>query len=242
MMTVRLADEKCHLALSDKVKGSTHLMDVANEDQVFQFAKDAAQEHGGVDIIINNAGVSLGDFLETVSLNDFRWLFDIDFWGTVYGTMAFLPYLRKRPEGHIVNISSINGILPNPNNGPYCAAKFAVKGYTETLYQELRESSIGVSCVHPGGIKTNIARNAKVKNTIANINGEQAAELYDKELFIKSADDAARIIIKGIKKNQRRVLIGRDAKAMDFLTRMLPRTAVWLSAVIAKRLAHKYAK
>jgi NADP-dependent 3-hydroxy acid dehydrogenase YdfG len=148
MLAMEFAKENCRLALSDidqagleetkrlvgnKVGVSTHLVDVAKQDQVEAFAKDAAAAHGGVDIIINNAGVSLGDFLDTVPIEDFKWLMGIDFWGVVYGTMAFLPYLKQRPEGHIVNISSINGIIPNPNNGPYCAAKYAVKGYTETL-------------------------------------------------------------------------------------------------------------
>lgn len=257
MLAMRLADEQCHLALSDvnmagledtkkmigdKVRVSLHTVDVAKEDQVCQFAKDAAEAHGGVDIIINNAGVSLGDFLETVSLEDFRWLFNINFWGVVYGTMAFLPYLRKRPEGHVVNISSINGIIPNPNNGPYCAAKFAVKGYTETLYQELRETKIRVSCVHPGGIKTNIAKNARVKKTIGNISAQDAADLYENEVFITTADDAANIIVKGMKKNRRRIMVGRDAKLVDFLTRMFPKTMVYVSAVVSKHLANKYAK
>ena len=167
---------------------------------------------------------------------------DINFWGVVYGTQAFLPYLRNRPEGNIVNISSINGILPNPNNGPYCSAKFAVKGFTETLYQELRETTIHVSCVHPGGIKTNVARNARMNKTMYDISAEQAAALYEKELFRMSADDAAQIIIKGIKKNERRIMVGRDAKIADFLTRLFPKKMVYLSAVLTKLMIGKYAK
>lgn len=256
MLALEFANEKCHLALSDidqagleetkrlvgkRVNVSTHLVDVARKDQVEAFAREAAEHHGGVDIIINNAGVSLGDFLETVPMEDFRWLMDINFWGVVYGTMAFLPYLRKRPEGHIVNISSINGIIPNPNNGPYCAAKFAVKGYTETLYQELQGSPIRVSCVHPGGIKTNIARNAKVNRTLSDISREKAVDIYDKELFITTAEDAARIIVNGIKRNERRIMVGNDAKIIDLLTRFFPKTLVYLSAVLSRRMAKKYA-
>ncbi|MBU1169518.1 MAG: SDR family oxidoreductase [Proteobacteria bacterium] len=256
MLAVRLAAEHCHLALSDideaglletkamvggKVKVSTHLVDVANQDEVKRFAEEAAMYHGGIDMIINNAGVSLGAFLETVALEDFKWLMNINFWGVVYGTMAFLPYLRKRPQGHVVNISSINGIIPNPNNGPYCAAKFAVKGYTETLYQELKDTSIRVSCVHPGGIKTNIARNARVTQTFFDLPKDKAAEIYDKEVFITTAEDAARIIITGIKKNRRRIMVGRDAKFLDLMTRLFPKTMVYLSAVVSKRMAKKYA-
>jgi short-subunit dehydrogenase len=257
MLAVCLAEEKCRLALADVdeagldetknmigsgIKVSVHRVDVADPDQVTSFAQEAATHHGGVDIIINNAGVAMGDYLETVSMEDFHWLMNINFWGVVHGTMAFLPYLRKRPEGHVVNISSINGIIPNPNNGPYCSAKFAVKGYTETLYQELKGTRIRVSCVHPGGIKTNIARNARVNQTLSGISADAAAELYDKEVFITTAEDAARIIIRGIKKNNRRILVGRDAKVLDFLTRMFPKSMVWLSAVVSQRMAKKYAK
>ncbi|MBI5550267.1 MAG: SDR family NAD(P)-dependent oxidoreductase [Desulfobacterales bacterium] len=255
-LAVQLAMEGCHLALSDideaglketkrlvgdSVRVSTHHVDVARQEQVIQFAKEAAEQHGGVDIIINNAGVSLGDFLETVPIEDFQWLMGINFWGVVYGTMAFLPYLRKRPEGHVINISSINGILSNPNNGPYCAAKFAVKGYTETLYQELLDTNIRVSCVHPGGIKTQIARNARVNKTLYDVPKEKAVLLFEKELFITTAQMAAQIIVEGIKGNRRRIMVGRDAKVIDLLTRWFPKTMVWLSAVQTRRLVKKYA-
>jgi short-subunit dehydrogenase len=195
-----------------------------------------------VDIVINNAGVAIGDFLETVPLEDFEWLMGIDFWGVVYGTMAFLPYLRKRPEGHIVNISSINGIMPNPNNGPYCAAKFAVKGYTETLAQEMHGTNIHVSCVHPGGIKTNIARNTRVNRAMYSLTKEQAVSLYEKELFRTTADEAAKAIIDGIKRNKRRILIGMDAKVLDILTRLFPVTMVTLSTLFTKFIARSYAR
>lgn len=255
-LALQLAMEGCRLALADideaglketqrlvgdKVRVSLHRVDVAQQDQVIRFAEEAAKQHGGVDLIINNAGVSLGDFLDTVPIEDFRWLMGINFWGVVYGTMAFLPYLKKRPEGHVVNISSINGILSNPNNGPYCAAKFAVKGYTETLYQELRETGIRVSCVHPGGIQTNISRNAKVNRTLFGLSKEKAVALYDQEVFITSAEKAAKIIVAGIKRNQRRIMVGRDAIALDLATRWFPKTMVWLSAVVSKRMAKKYA-
>jgi hypothetical protein len=257
MLAVNLANEGCSLALADvdtsglqdtaklignRVKVTTHVVDVARREQVFQFADDAAGQHGGVDIIINNAGVALGDFLESVVLEDFEWLMGINFWGVVYGTMAFLPYLKKQPEGHVVNISSINGIMPNPNNGPYCAAKFAVKGYTETLAQEMHGTNIRVSCVHPGGIKTNIARNARVKRGMYGMTKEKAEKLYEKELMTTSADDAAKIIISGIKSNKRRIMVGKDAKALDLLVRFFPVTAVTLSTVFTRRIAQAYAK
>ncbi|MBU0994565.1 MAG: SDR family oxidoreductase [Proteobacteria bacterium] len=256
MLAVGLSKEGCHLAISDidekglaetrnmigdRVNISTHKVDVARQEDVFRFAEETIAHHGGVDMIFNNAGVSLGDFLETVPLADFKWLMGIDFWGVVHGTMAFLPLLKKRPEGHIINISSINGILSNPNNGPYCAAKFAVKGYTETLYQELMDTNIHVSCVHPGGIKTNIGRNARVNRALYNITKDSAVELYDKELFKTTAEQAAGIIISGVKRNERRIMVGNDAKVADMLTRLFPKTMVWLCAVVTRRLAKKYA-
>ncbi|MGO9213063.1 MAG: SDR family NAD(P)-dependent oxidoreductase [Syntrophales bacterium] len=257
MLAINLANEGCSLAIADidtsglqetakligsRVKVTTHVVDVARREQVFQFANEAAGHHGGVDIIINNAGVALGDFLESVPLEDFEWLMGINFWGVVYGTMAFLPYLKKRPEGHIVNISSINGIMPNPNNGPYCTAKFAVKGYTETLAQEMHGTNIRVSCVHPGGIKTNIARNTRLNRAMYGLTKEKAQRLYEEELFRTTANDAAKIIISGIKRNKRRILVGSDAKAVDLLTRLFPVTAVTLSALFSRRIARAYAK
>jgi len=256
MLAVNLAKEGCGLALSDinapalqetaklignRVKITTHVVDVSRREQVFRYADEAAESHGGVDLIINNAGVSVGDFLETIPLEDFEWLMGIDFWGVVYGTMAFLPHLKKRPEGHIVNISSINGILPNPNNGPYCCAKFAVKGYTETLAQEMHGTNIHVSCVHPGGIKTNIARNARVNRAMFGLTQEKAASLYEEKLFKTTADDAAKIIIAGIRCNRRRILIGTDAKILDWLTRFFPCTSVTLSTVFSRKIAQEYA-
>lgn len=256
MLAVNLAREGCNLALADinasglqetaklvggGVKVTTHIVDVSRREQVFQYADEAAGRHGGVDLIINNAGVAVGDFLETIPLEDFEWLMGINFWGVVYGTMAFLPHLKKRPEGHIVNISSINGIMPNPNNGPYCAAKFAVKGYTETLAQEMHGTSINVSCVHPGGIKTNIARNARVNRAMFNLTREKGENIYEEVVFRTTADDAAKIIISGIRRNKRRILVGADAKALDLLTRFFPVTAVTLSNMFSMRTARKYA-
>jgi NAD(P)-dependent dehydrogenase (short-subunit alcohol dehydrogenase family) len=257
MLAVNLANEGCNLAIADideaglmetasligaRVKVSTHIVDVSKREQVFRFAEEAALHHGGVDIIINNAGVALGDFLETVPLEDFEWLMGINFWGVVYGTMAFLPYLRERPEGHVVNISSINGIMPNPNNGPYCAAKFAVKGYTETLAQEMHGTNIRVSCVHPGGIKTNIARNTRFNRAMYSLTREKAISLYENELFRTTAEEAARVIISGIKRNKRRILIGMDAKALDLITRFFPVTAVTLSTLFSRFIVRSYAR
>ena len=257
MLALNLVREGCGVALADidaqgleetarlaagKAGVSTHVVDVSNREQVFAYAREAAGRHGGVDLVINNAGVCLGDFLDTVPLEDFEWLFGINFWGVVYGTMAFLPYLKLRPEGHVVNISSINGILPNPNNGPYCAAKFAVKGYTETLAQEMHGTKIRVSCVHPGGIRTNIARSARINNALYSLPRERAVRLYEEELFRTTADEAARVIIAGIKADRRRILVGSDARVIDLLARLFPVAAVSLSGWMSRYLVRRCLK
>ncbi len=233
-----LADEGCHIAIADinqkglketvnitdnkQVKVTSHIVDVSDRKQVYQFADDVAEQHGGVDIIINNAGVVVAESVEDVTYDDFEWLFGINFWGVIYGSKAFLPYLQKRPEGHIVNISSINGIVTWPNHAPYCAAKFGVKGFTEVLLQEMRGSNIGVSCVHPGGIKTSIARNAKFYKTPGNKSTPDKGIKTFEQIAMTSPDKAAQKIIAGIKKNKRRVLVGPDAYLMDWMTRLFP--------------------
>jgi len=256
MLAVNMAREGCNLALADidaaglggtcsmigsSVHVSTHVVDVSRRDEVARYAAETIEAHKTVDVLVNNAGVALGDMLETVPLEDFEWLMGINFWGVVHCTMAFLPHLKARPEAHIVNVSSINGILPNPNNGPYCASKFAVKGYTETLAQELEGTSVKVSCVHPGGIKTNIARNSRFNRGMCSISRDEAVRLYEEKLFRTSADEAARIIIKGIRRERRRIMVGADAVALDLLTRLLPVTAVRLSAIFSRYMARKYA-
>ena len=256
MLAVRLADEGCHLALADmnepglqetvalvggRVRITTHVVDVARREQVFSFADEAVARHGGVDLIINNAGVALGDLLDGVPLSDFEWIMGINFWGVVYGTMAFLPYLKKRREGHIVNVSSIYGILPMSNTGCYCASKFAVRGYTETLAQEMHGTPIRVSCVYPGGIRTNIARNARVNRTLFDLSPEKAQSIYEERLLKTTADDAAKRIISGIRHNKIRILVGSASTTMDVLMRLMPATMSILTGVVSRRVAKSYA-
>jgi NAD(P)-dependent dehydrogenase (short-subunit alcohol dehydrogenase family) len=178
-LALNLADEGCHLAISDinetglketadmvcsrskNLRITTHKVDTSDHKQVKQYADDVVKAHGEVHIIINNAGVVITETIEDLSYEDFEWLMGINLWGVIYGCKEFLPYLKKQDSAHIINISSVNGIFTNPNNGPYCTAKFAVRGFTETLAQELADTKIKVSCVHPGGIKTNIANNGR---------------------------------------------------------------------------------
>jgi len=171
-LAINLADEGCPAAISDvdekglqetanmlddkPVDVTTHLVDAADRDQVYRFADDVVREHGKANIIINNAGVGLTTSLEEVSYEDFEWLLGINLWGVIYDSKAFLPHLKQQPEDHIVNISSVHGLFTNPRAGPYCTSKFAVRGFTQTLHQELKGTSVSVSCVHPGGIDTNI--------------------------------------------------------------------------------------
>jgi len=252
MLAVNLAAQGCHLAISDVnqeglqetagmirrngLKVTTHVVDVGNREQVYRYADETVKQHNQVDIIINNAGVAVADFLEDVSYEDFEWLMNINLWGVVYGTKAFLPYLRRRPEGHVVNISSINSMVPFPANGPYNVSKYAVAGFTETLMQELYGSPVHVSCVLPGGIKTNIVKHTRFRK-FANPAADQEgmARIFDK-VAKTSADRAARIIISGIRKNRRRILVGADAHLMDLAKRFVPIPTVLIAGQIVKSM------
>ena len=151
---------------------SDHL-DVADRDAVYAWADRVVTLHGRVNLIVNNAGVALGATVESMSYEDFEWLMRIDFWGVVYGTKAFLPYLKQSGEGHVVNLSSVFGLISVPSQSAYNAAKFAVRGFTDTLRMELEieDANVSVTTVHPGGIKTNIARNARMDPSIRDIAG-----------------------------------------------------------------------
>lgn len=233
----QLAERGCRLALADvneeglnetvaslpkATQAITHVVDVSNKEQVYQWAEEVASTYGGVDVIINNAGVASQGMIEDLNYDDFNWVFDIVFYGVLYGTKAFLPYLRQQPEGHVVNISSVNGFFPFPSNGPYNCAKHAVKALNQTLIQELRDTNIHITSVHPGGIKTNIVRNSRiVKPLAADLSKEQIAARFDK-IAGTTAEKAASIIISGILKNKQRLLVGKDAYVLDVLTRTFP--------------------
>ncbi|MEW6348595.1 MAG: SDR family oxidoreductase [Thermodesulfobacteriota bacterium] len=236
-LAIRLAQEGCVCAVCDvdphnlaktaelaaNGKGiSTHVVDVANRDQVYEFAELVSEQHGQVDLLINNASVLVVDSVEDVSYHDFEWLMGVNFWGMVYCTKAFLPFLRERPEAHIVNVSSVDGMVGTPNNGPYCAAKFAVCGFTETLWQELHRTNVRVSCVLPGGVKTNLVRNARYfKMPNPSMSREEAVDWFE-HIALSSPEKAAHTIIKGIKKNKHRILVGKDAWIIDLLKRLMP--------------------
>ncbi|OUS26187.1 acetoin dehydrogenase [Gammaproteobacteria bacterium 45_16_T64] len=232
-----LSRHGCVLALSDvdesglaetiaglpkEIVVSSHRVDVSHPESIYQWADDVVNLHGCVDIVINNAGVASVASIEEITLEDFDWVFNICFYGVLHGTKAFLPYLKQQNEGHIVNISSVNGFVPFPNNGPYNCAKHAVKALNQTLIQELRGSSVKVMSVHPGGIKTNIARNSRVLGAAAENDGaRRLASRFDRVAGTTSERTAA-LIVRGIQKDKKRILVGKDAVVMDFLTRLFP--------------------
>jgi NAD(P)-dependent dehydrogenase (short-subunit alcohol dehydrogenase family) len=235
---VLLARNGCNVAISDVseeglqqtaeqcrghgVQVRTARVDVSQRAQVHAWADEVARELGAVHIVINNAGVALGATIEDTSYEDFEWLMNINFWGVVHGTKAFLPHLRAAGEGHIVNISSVFGLIGVPTQGAYNAAKFAVKGFTEALRQELEVDThaIGVTCVHPGGIKTNIARSARLTHRAGWVDAKSSADF--EKLFSTTPERAASNILGAILGNRRRQLIGVDAVFIDLLQRMLP--------------------
>jgi len=238
-LAVELAGKGCHLALADidasgltktsetvgndRAQVMMETVNVADRDQMHAFAETVVSEFGRVNMVINNAGVALRGTLEEVSYEEFEWLMGINFWGVVYGSKVFLPYLKQQDEAHLVNIASVHGIFTNAGVGPYSSSKFGIRGFTMALAQELKDTSVNVSCVYPGGIKTNIVRNARdAKNGAHENTIEEAHDAFTKIVARTSADKAARKIIKGIKKNKSRILIGPDAHVFDLMTRLFP--------------------
>ncbi len=211
------------IASAHGVKVYSAAVDVSKHEAFGTFADNVARALGNASVIINNAGVALSQNVEGMDRKDFEWVLNINFWGVVNGCEAFLPQLRQQKDAHIVNISSIFGIIGVPSQSAYNASKFAVKGFTEALRQELNGSNIHVTCVHPGGIKTNIARNARVHNDmfgrVADV--KKLAADFDR-LAATTAEEAARQIVRAIENNQKRLLIGKDAKALDVIQRLLP--------------------
>ncbi|MBK6723988.1 MAG: SDR family NAD(P)-dependent oxidoreductase [Acidobacteria bacterium] len=208
-------------AMITGVPVSTHVMDVSKLDDVKQFAGGVIAKHGRVTHLINNAGVGVLGSFEQLSIEDFESLMGINFWGVIYGCKVFLPLLKAQPQGHIVNVSSVFGLIAPEEQSAYCSSKFAVRGFTESLRHELAGSTVSVSCVHPGGIKTNIARNSRVGENTPEEWKQQGAKFFDK-VAKTSPETAAEVILKGIKEQNPRILIGQDAYAISTLSRLFP--------------------
>ena len=236
---VELARRGAHVALSDidptglaetvavcegfGRKVTSTVVDVSDRDAVYAWADQVVADHGKVNLIFNNAGVALAATVEGMSYADFEWLMNINFWGVVYGTKAFLPHLKASGEGHIVNLSSVFGLFSVPSQSAYNAAKFAVKGFSDALRLELDVAPCGVSAttVHPGGIKTNIARNARVDESAIALGGgrERGADDFEK-VAMTTPEKAAEVILAAVVANRRRVLVGPDAKVMGVTSRL----------------------
>jgi NAD(P)-dependent dehydrogenase (short-subunit alcohol dehydrogenase family) len=202
---------------------STHVLDVSDEAGVRALAEDVVGRHGRVTLLINNAGVELLGRFEEISLDDFRWLMNINFWGTVYGVKYFLPMLKRQSQAHIVNLSSIFGIVAPAGQSAYCASKFAVRGFTECLRHELDGTNVFVTSVHPGGIATAIVRKARLGEKTPKEAHRQSVELFERVARIP-AEEAAETILRGVERRQPRVLIGSDARKLDVLQRLKPAT------------------
>lgn len=239
-LALRFADAGVKLAISDynadtlaetkqlvEQKGGkvmTRVFDVSDKTKMHEFAEEVFQTYGQVDIMINNAGVALGKVtLEDLTYEEFEWIVGINMWGMIYGSKAFLPYLKKRPEGSIVNLSSLFGLIGIPYQVPYCTTKFAIRGFNEALRLEMAAEKIPITItsVHPGGIQTNISRSSRRASTTPKEEHETNTRKFEK-LFITSADEAARQIIAAIQKKKVRLVIGGDAKRPDLLARLFP--------------------
>ncbi len=251
-LAIELASRGCDLALADRDEAglqavaaeiakatsqnvSVHRVDVGEPSQIAGFAQAAIAAHPGLNILVNNAGVALlGQFSE-IDQTQMDWLMNINFWGVVHSTRAFLPHLATRREAHIVNLSSIFGIVAPPGQTAYAAAKFAVRGFSEALRHELQmaASPVRLSVVHPGGVLTNIVRNSRAGAGVTdNERRAQSIERFD-AIARTTPKDAALRIITGIENNQPRILIGGDARFMDLLQRFRPGT-YW--NVMARRI------
>ncbi len=215
---------------SANVKVTSAHVDVSDPDAVEAWSASIVEEFGHVNVIFNNAGVALAANVSAMSYDSFRWLMDINFWGVVHGTMAFLPHLKASGDGHVVNISSVFGLLGIPSQSAYNSAKFAVRGFTDALRTELDIEQCGVSAttIHPGGIRTNIARNARFEFADHDdaVEAEQAAVGFEK-LARTTPEKAATLILGAVVKNKRRALIGPDAHVFDAAARISPRAAQW---------------
>ena len=208
---------------------STHLVDVGDHAAVQRFAAEVQAIHGGADVIVNNAGVACMAAVEDATLDDFTWVLGVNLWGTIHGVKAFLPLLKQRPSGHIVNIASVNAYLPFPRNGPYNVSKFGVDALSQTLMEEFRGSPIRISCVYLGVAKTNIARHSRYATDADATDFEGRARL--------TPETAARTILHGIKKDREVIIVGLDARAAAMARRVAPNLTRRALALAWERLA-----
>jgi NAD(P)-dependent dehydrogenase (short-subunit alcohol dehydrogenase family) len=238
-IALALAGRGCNLALADlneaglaetaallaphRVKITTHCLDVADRTAVAAFPDAVEKAHAGVDILVNNAGVAVGGTFEEIAAEDFEWLFEINFWGVIRMTRAFLPLLRRSDGAHIVNISSVFGLIAPPGQSAYCASKFAVRGFSESLRRELEAegAKIAVTTVHPGGVNTSIADNARVPK---DRDSDQLARDRDtfRKFLVMPPERAGEIIVAGMERGKPRIIVGSDARTASLIERIAP--------------------
>jgi NAD(P)-dependent dehydrogenase (short-subunit alcohol dehydrogenase family) len=250
-LALELARAGARLALSDvngddveytakrcRARGAearSYVLDVSDRAAFFAHADEVVRDFGGVALVINNAGVAMTGRVQDTDIDDFRWLMEIDFYGVLHGSQAFLPHLIASGDGHLVNVSSVFGLIAVPKQAPYNAAKFAVRGLTEALRLEMAVENlpVTVSCVHPGGIRTNIARSARSTPELK----DDLSKTFDKLAFT-SPDRAARVILKGTVKGRPRILVGADAWGIGLLARAFGGRYMPLVASATKRLSY----
>ncbi len=236
-IALSLARRGCHLALADVNEAgleetadlvqnksllvSRHRLDVGDRAAVAKFPAEVQSEHPRVDVLVNNAGVAVGGTFEQVGEDDFDWLFSINFFGVVQMTRAFLPLLRRSDDARIVNLSSVFGLVAPPGQTAYVASKFAVRGFSESLRHELEGSTVDVTVVHPGGVATSIAKNARVPRGADQEEIARRRAAFDKFLRL-SPDVAGETIVRGMEARKPRVIVGNDAVALSILERVVP--------------------
>lgn len=236
-LTLRMAQSGANLAIADlnenglaetkrlaeqyNIKVTTHVVDVGDKEQMKIFARDVHNQHQRVTHLFNNAGVALLGDVQSISVEDIEWLMQINFWGMVHGVKFFLPILKEQPQAHIVNISSVFGLFAPPGQSAYCASKFAVRGFTESLRHELEGTHIKVSTVFPGGIKTEIANTAKIGEGATIEDKDYAVNKFNKGTLTTS-EKAAEIIVRGMIKGKPQIFIGNDAHISEKLVRLFP--------------------
>lgn len=232
-------EETVALAGGGRDQLRAYAFDVADREAFYRHAGLIKSDFGRpANLIINNAGVGLGASVREMRWEDFEWLMGINFWGVCYGTQAFLPQLIESGDGHVVNVSSIYGMISGPLTSAYNAAKFAVRGYTESLRIEMRAEGlpVTVSCVHPGGIRTNIARNSRLA-THAGLAQADFTKLFER-ITLTRPDKAAAIIIDGIRHNRPRILVGPDAHVIDLMQRTLGIRYQWVTGLLLNPLMY----
>lgn len=225
--TLKNLNQTAGLLNLEKEQLFTKAFDISNKESVFDFSKDVADYFGHVDILINNAGVAItGLTFEELEVEDFEWIFSINYMGVIYTSKAFLPLLKNnKEESTLVNISSVFGLVPMVLKTPYCSTKYAITGFTDCLRMELESSSVNVMGVYPGGVKTGVTKNAlKAENS------PEYAKEFEKKLKM-APEKAAQLILDGILNKKEKVIIGNDAKKAVFVYKYLP--------FILKKIARK---